>query len=281
MATPRWAAPPRVRMTDRSFCYRSAPCGSAGVLRLRRSRLSTTETEWWTDFPGTTMPPTAMARFGSSWRLRRARPPRGSTRPQVSGTTAGALPVPSGVSDGGARCGAGDGRLLGGASGADDGLSSFSPIDEEPASPAGPDEAVLGTAAAHNACSEGVTARGGDLPLLADTDEGHEEGRRVDGTRSPGAGAGGFPPCAGAAEAGAQPRGVVSPPAITVFGGGIGVAPAAGAGDNANIAHSVGISDSDSDLGVSTPATTATNEMAAAEGPGGAPSLPSFGGALQ
>ena len=126
-----------------------------------------------------------------------------------------------------------------------------------------------------------ATARGRDLPLLADADEGHEEGGRVDGTRSPGAGAGGFPPCAGATGAGAQPHGVVSPPATTVFGGGIGVAPTSGAGDNANIAHSVGISDSDSDLGVSTPATTAANETAATEGPGDAPSLPGFGGALQ
>ena len=62
-----------------------APCASAGVLRRRRSRASATETEWWTDFLGTTTLPTAMARFGSSWRLRRAHPPRGSTRPQAAG----------------------------------------------------------------------------------------------------------------------------------------------------------------------------------------------------
>ena len=211
-----------------------------------------------------------------------ARPsPSGVDAPPVGGAPAEALPVPSGVSDGGVRCGAGDDRLLEEASGADDGLPSFPPIDEEPASPAGPGEAVLRTAAAHNTRNEEVTARGRDLPLFTNTDEGHEEGGRVDGTRSPGAGAGGFPPCAGATGTGAQPHGVVSPPATTVFGGGIGVAPASGAGDNANIAHSEGISDSDSDLGVSTPAATAANETAATEGPGGAPSLPGFEGALQ
>ena len=211
-----------------------------------------------------------------------ARPsPSGVDAPPGSGAPAEALPVPSGVGDGGVRCGAGDGRLLEGASGADDGLPFISPIDEEPANPAGPGEAVLGAAAAHNTRSEEATARGRDPPLLTNADEGHGEGGRVDGTRSPGADAGGFPPCAGATGPCAQPHRVVSPPATTVFGGGIGVTPAFGAGDNANIAHSVGISDSDSDLGVSTPATTAANETAATEGPGGAPSLPGFGGALQ
>ena len=211
-----------------------------------------------------------------------ARPsPSGVDAPSGGEAAAGALPVSNGVNDRGAPYGAADGRLLEGASGADDGLPSFSPIDEEPANPAGPDEAVLGTAAVHSACGEGVTARGRDLPLLADADGGQEEGGRIDVTRSPGAGAGGFPPCAGATGAGAQPHGVVSPPATTVFGGGIGVAAAAGAGGNANIAHSVGISDSDNDLGVSTPAAAATDGMAAAEGPGDAPSPPGFGGALQ
>ena len=167
-----------------------------------------------------------------------ARPsPSGVDAPPGSGAPAEALPVPSGVGDGGVRCGAGDDRFLEGASGADDGLPSFFPIDEEPTSPAGPGEAVLGAAAVHNTPGEEANARGRDLPLLTNADEGHEEGGQVDGTSSPGADAGGFPPRAAATGPGAQPHGVVSPPATTVFGGGIGVTPMSGADDNANIAH--------------------------------------------
>ena len=213
-----------------------------------------------------------------------ARPsPSGVGEPAGDEATVGALPVPSGVSDGDTSHGAADGRLLEGAPGADDGLPSFSPVDGEPASPTGPEEAVLGTAAVHDAGDEGVTARGRDLPLFAGADGGQEEGGRDDGTRSPGADADGFPSCAGATGAGAQPHGVVSLPATTVFCGGIGgVAPTSDAADNANIAHSVPLdSDSDNDLGVSAPATTAADGKAASGGPGDAPSPPGLEGAHQ
>ena len=212
-----------------------------------------------------------------------ARPsPCGVGEPAGDETAVGALPVPSGASGGEAPCGAADGRLLEGAPGADDELPFFSPVDGEPTSPAGPEGAALGTAAVHDAVDEGATARGRDLPLLAGADGGQEEGGRDDGTRFSGADANGFPSCAGATGAGALPHGVASPPATTVFGGGIGVALAFDADDNANIANSVPLdSDSDSGLGVSAPAATAADGMAASEGPGDAPSPPGFAGAHQ
>ena len=232
------------------------------------------EAERRTDFPGTPASPAAMARFGSSWRQIRARRPRGADVPSGSGASGEALPVPSDAGDGEAHCDAGGDRPLEGASGTDDGLPSFSPIDEVPASPAGLGEAVLGAAAVYDTPGEEAPAPGRDLPLFSPADEGHGEGGQVDGTRSPKAGACGFPPCTWAAGPGAQPHGVVSPPACTVFGGGIGVAPTADGGSNANVAHSVEVSESDSDLGASTPATTAANEAAATVGPEGGPSLP-------
>ena len=212
-----------------------------------------------------------------------ARPsPSGVAEPAGDEAAAGAFPVPSGVSGEEAPCGAAGGRLLEGAPGADDGLPSFFTIDGEPTSPTGPEGAALGTAAAHDAVDEGATARGRDLPFPAGTDGGQEEGGRGDGTRSPGADADGFPSCASATGAGALPHGVVSPPATTVFGGGIGVAPTSDADDNANIAHSVPLdSDSDSGLGVSAPAATAADGMAASEGSGDAPFPPGPAGAHQ
>ena len=198
------------------------------------------------------------------------------TRPSPPGADvpSGSVPVPSGAGDGGAQCDAGGDRPLEGASGTDDGLPSFSPIDGAPASPAGPGEAVLGATAVHDTPGEEAPALGRDLPLLSPAGGGHGEGGQVDGTRSPEAGACGFPLGTWATGPGEQPRGVVSPPACTVFGGGIGVAPTADGGSSANVAHSVDVSDSDSDLGASTPATTAANEAAATLGPEGGPSLP-------
>ena len=102
-----------------------------------------------------------------------------------------------------------------------------------------------------------------------------------DGNHTPEARGFGFPPCAGATGPGAQSHGVVSPPATTVFGDGIGVAPPADGGSNANVAHSVEVSESDSDLGASPPTTTAANEAAATADPEDGPSLPVTEDALQ
>ena len=210
-----------------------------------------------------------------------ARPsPSGFDGPAGDETAVGALPVPNGASGGETPCGVADGRLLEGAPGADDELPSFSPVDGEPASTTEPEGAVLETATVHDAVDEGATAHGRDLHLLDGADGGQKGGGQVDGTQSSGADANGFPSCAGATGAGALHHGVVSPPATTSFGGGIGLAPTSGADDSANIAHSVPLdSDSDSSLGGSDPAAIATNGVAASEGPEDVPSPPGLAGA--
>ena len=199
--------------------------------------------------------------------------PPGAGAPSGSGAPPEAPPVPCDEGGGGMQYDGGSERPLGGASEADDGLPSFSPTDEAPADLPAPDDAVLGATDAHNTPDEEAVAQGHDLPLLTAADEGHGEGGQVGGTQPPRAGASECPPNERTTGAGALPHGVVSPPAVTVFGGGIGVAPTSGSDDNTNIAHSVPLdSDSDSDLGAPAPATGATNEAAASEAAGSTPS---------
>ena len=212
-----------------------------------------------------------------------ARPsPSGLDVPAGDEAAVGALPVPSGAGGGEAPSGVTDSRLLEGAQGADDELPFFSPVDGEPPSPTEPEELVLEAATVHDAVDEGATAHGRGPHLLAGADGGQDGGGLADGTQSFGADASGSPSCAGATGAGALPHGVVSPPATTAFGSGIGLAPTSGAGDNANIAHSVLLdSDSDSGLGGSDSAAIAANDVAASEGPGDVPSPPGLAGARQ
>ena len=194
----------------------------------------------------------------------------------------GALPVPSGAGGGEAPSGVTDDRLLEGAQGADDELPSFFLVDGEPPSPTGPEELVLEAATVHDAVDEGATAHGRGPHLLAGADGWQDGGGQVDGTQSSGADANGSPSFAGATGAGALPHGVVSPPATTAFGGGIGFALMSGTGDDTNIAHSVPLdSDSDSGLGGSDSAAIAANDLAASEGREDVPSPPGLAGARQ
>ena len=73
---------------------------------------------------------------------------------------------------------------------------------------------------------------------------------------------------------GIQPHGVVSPPATTVFGGGIGGAPTDEDDDDgsAGVRHRVPLTDSDSDLGASSSANAGTVGAATAQDRGAAPS---------
>ena len=177
MSTPRWAA--QVRMTDGSLFHRSAPRVSTGVRRLRRNTASAMETVWWADSPGTMMLATAMARFGSSWSRRRARPPRGSTGRRATRRRSGLSRFPVVQVAGRLRAAsptAGSSK--------DDELPSFSPVDGAPASPTEPEGVALETAAVHDAVDEGATAHGRDLHLLAGADGGKKGGGQVDGTQS-------------------------------------------------------------------------------------------------
>ena len=209
-------------------------------------------------------------------------PPRGSTCRRTTGWRWGLSRFPTGAGGGEAPSGVTDDRLLEGAQGADDELPSFFLVDGEPPSPTGPEELVLEAATVHDAVDEGATAHGRGPHLFAGADGGQDGGGQIDGTQSFGADASGSPSCAVATGVGALPHGVVSPPATTAFGGGIGFAPMFGTGDNTNIAHSVPLdSDSDSGLGGSDSAAIAANDVAASGGPEGVPSPPRPAGAHQ
>ena len=78
---------------------------------------------------------------------------------------------------------------------------------------------------------------------------------RDEGAQPPGADNGAGTTYDGAAVTCAPPPGIVSPPAVTVFGGGIGATDGAnGADSEANVAHSLEVSESESDPGVPPPA---------------------------
>ena len=205
----------------------------------------------------------------------------GADAPADTDASGEALPVPSDADDGEARLDTGGDQPPEGASGADDGLPSFSPVDEAPVSPAGTGDASFGTTAAPASPGDKAPTAGDDLPLLSLAGGGRGVGGSSGGTRTPEAGDGGRPSCVEAAGPGGLPHGVVSPPATTVFGGGIGVALGAGGCGNANVAHSVEVSESESDLGASPPVTTAAAEAAAMADPEGVPSPSGPESALQ
>ena len=160
-----------------------------------------------------------------------------------------ALPVPDGADGDGRPPVEGNGRHDAGATGTDDGLPSFE--DEEVgASPRGSDAGL-----------PGGSPPGTPGPTLDDCD----------------------PPVAGVPVTDGLPHGAASPPATTVFGGGIGGEPADVDDDDggAGVRHRVPLSDSDSDLGASSSANAGTAGTAAVQEGGAAPSPPGSGGALQ
>ena len=132
--------------------------------------------------------------------------------------------------------------------------------EEEALSPSGRMEAVPGRrppaspAARRRPHSGSGIARGG-------------RGPRPGGRRGPPRATRGSPPSPRAPGTGVSPHGAVSPPAATVFGGGL-LDPVPGAGGNSNISHSVPL-DSDSDSGLEVDELTAagTNGATDAEAP--------------
>ena len=96
------------------------------------------------------------------------------------------------------------------------------------------------------------------LSLLSLADETRGVEGQDEGTRTPEVGGGGFATYEGAAAACALPPGVVSPPAVTVFGGGLGAAIGPGNAGDANVAHPVEVSESESDLETPLQAPTPT-----------------------
>ena len=152
-----------------------------------------------------------------------------------------ALPVPNGADDDGKPPVEGNGRHDAGAAGTDDGLPSFED-GEAAASPGGSGEGLPGAA----------SPPGTPSPALGDCDS---------------------LPVTGVPVMGIQPHGVVSPPATTVFGGGIGGAPTdEDDGDGSAAIVHVGLTDSDSDLGTSSSANAGTVGAATAQGRGAPPS---------
>ena len=228
----------RWRMAIGSFFYRSAPCAWVGVRQQWRSRT-----------PGSGQCGTDGRPGGSSAGHREgavqvkleagARPSSpGADVLKDNGASGEAFPVPSDAGDGETHFDTGGDQPFEGASGDDDGLPSFSPVDEAPASPAAPGGASFGAAAAPSPPGDEASAAGDDLLLFSPAGGG----RGVDGpggeARAPEAGDGCLPSCVEAIGPGARSHGVASPPATTVFGGGIGVALGADGCGSTNVAHS-------------------------------------------
>ena len=129
----------------------------------------------------------------------------------------------------------------------DDGLPSFSAEEEAPDPVT--DGGGSGAAPAHEPGRE-------EAPSQLLGDEG------ADGARAQEAAASGSPPSPRAPGTGTSPLGAASPPAATVFGGGI-LDPTPSAGGNPNISHSVALgSDSDSGLEVDELTASGTNGAA-------------------
>ena len=129
-------------------------------------------------------------------------------------------------------------------------------------------------AAREPGCEESAAhGRAAHLPSGADAEQ--LGGVGADGAQALGADADGSPSSPRAAGASVSLHGVVSPPAVTVFGGDL-LGPVLGAGGNANISHPVPLdSDSDSGLGVDELTTAAANGVSDAEAP--ATGLPPHG----
>ena len=128
-----------------------------------------------------------------------------------NGASGEALPVPSDASDGKTHFDTGGDQPLEGASGDGDGLPSFSPVDEAPASLAGPEGASFGAAAAPASPGDETSTAGDDLLLLPPAGGG----RGVDGpggeARTPEAGDGCLPLCGGDWAGRAAPRSRLPP----------------------------------------------------------------------
>ena len=154
----------------------------------------------------------------------------------------------------GAAHDASSGPLLGGATEEDDGLPSLS-ADEEALGPSGPAGGSPGAASARE-------------PGREETPAQQLGGEGADGARAQGSDADGSPPSPRAPGTGVSPHGAVSPPAATVFGGGL-FDPVSSAGGNSNISHSVPL-DTDSDSGLEVDELTAagTNGATDSEAPG-------------
>ena len=178
----------------------------------------------------------------------------GGGAPAAAGEGGVALPVSSDADDGDASPAMGDSRLLEEGAEAADGLPSFSPDVAAPGNPAGPDDERGAEGAAPPSHGGETPSIDGGLSLLSLADGTRGIGSREEGTRTPDGGGGGLAAYAGTAGTDAPPPGVVSSPAVTVFGGGFGAAIEAGGDGSANIAHSVEVSGSESDLESSPPA---------------------------
>ena len=122
-------------------------------------------------------------------------------------------------------------------------------------------------AAAREPGCEVAAAQGRAAHFPSGVDAEQLGGVGTGGAQTLGAGADGSPSSPRAAGASVSPHGVVSPPAVTVFGGDLfGSAP--GAEGNANISHTVPLdSDSDSGLEVAELTTAAANGVSDAEAP--------------
>ena len=154
------------------------------------------------------------------------------------GTASPVPPAPGGANDGAAHSSSG-GPPLGGVAEGDDGLPSFS-ADEEAPSPAadgGDDGATLSREPGHEGAPSQLLGDGG-------AGEAHARGAATNG--SPPSPRGRLPSCGHRGPGtGHLPAGATSPPAVTVFGGGI-LDPTPVDGVLPVIAHAVPL-DSDSD----------------------------------
>ena len=172
----------------------------------------------------------------------------GGDTPAIAGEGGEVLPVPSDADDGDAHPVMSGSRPLGEGTEADDGLPSFSPDIAAPENPAGPDDGQGAEGAAPPSPNGGTPFINDGLSLLSLADGTRGIGGQEEGTRALEGDCGGLAARAGAAGAGAPPPGVVSPPAVAIFGGGFGAAIETGSDGNANVAHSVEVSESESDL---------------------------------
>ena len=185
----------------------------------------------------------------------------------VGGATASTSPISGTAVDGGATRDASDGPLPGGATGEDDDLPSFFPTSGEALSPSEPEGGSPGVAAAREPGCEESAAHGRAAHFPSGADAEQLGGVGADGAQALGADADGSPSSPRTAGASVSPHGVVSPPAVTAFGGDL-FDPAPGAEGNANISHPVPLdSDSDSGLEVSEPTTAAANGVSDAGAP--------------
>ena len=186
----------------------------------------------------------------------------------VGGAAAPTSSISGTTIDGGAAHGASGGPLHGGTTEEDDGLPSFSLDGEEALGPFEPEGGSSEAASAREPGREEAPAHGRAAHLPSEVDAEQLGGEGADEARAPGADAGGSPPSPRATGASVSPHGAASPPAATVFGGGL-LDPAPGAGGNSIISNSVALdTDSDSGLEVDELTAAAAIGVSDAEAPG-------------